>query len=92
VVSFTSGPRPHPNFIEFLCRAAFGDRDGEVAGAGEDAAWASLNRLTAARGRRVATVPRLQDCRPRSVFEAGGPGSSLALAATNRFRATLQFY
>jgi hypothetical protein len=52
-----------------------------MEGAGEDAAWASLTRLTAARGRRVATVPRLQDCRPRRVFEAGGPGSSLVRAA-----------
>jgi hypothetical protein len=41
-------------------------------------------------GRRVATVPRLQDCRPRSVFEAGGLGSSLA--ATNRSRAAPQFF
>ena len=32
-------------------------------------------------GWRVATLRRLQDRRPRSVFEVGGPGSSLALTA-----------
>jgi hypothetical protein len=52
---------------------SLGHGEREVAGAGEDGAWGSLTRLTAARGRRGATVPRLQD-RPRSVFEAGGPG------------------
>ena len=45
-----------------------------------------------AAGRSVATVPRLQDCRSRSVFEAGGPGSYLALAVTNRSTAAPQFY
>jgi hypothetical protein len=66
--------------------------NGQVERAGEDAAWASLTRPTVARDRSVATVPRLEDCRPRSVFEAGGPGWSLALAETNWSRAAPQFY
>ena len=37
LIEGASGPQPHPSFIGFLCQAAFGDRDGEVAGAGEDA-------------------------------------------------------
>jgi len=44
------GPEPHPNFINLFCDAAVGDSHREVERAGEDAAWASLTRLTVARG------------------------------------------
>ena len=44
--------------------------------AGEDAPWASLTRLTAARGRWATTGRRLQDCRTRSVFDAPAPARS----------------
>jgi hypothetical protein len=36
-------------------------------------------------------MSRLQACRPRSMFEAGGLGSSLPLGATNRCGRTPDF-
>ena len=63
-----------------------------MAGAGKDAAWGSVTRLTAPRGRRVATVPRLQDCRTRSVFEGRRRSLSLALATTLRSSVAPHFY
>ena len=66
-----------------------------MEGAGQDAAWGSLTRLTAPRGRRVATVPRLQDCRPRSLFEGGGavrvPGTGHDEAVHSRTPVLLRF-
>ena len=44
------GPEPHPNFIEVFSGSTLGGGHGEVEGAGEDADWASLTRLTAAGG------------------------------------------
>jgi len=50
-----------------------------VERAGQDTAWGSLTRLTVARGRRVATVLRLQDCRR----DVRGRRRSLSLALAN---------
>src|SRR4029453_2523311 len=60
--------------------SALGHGDREVEGSGDDGAWASWTRLMAVR-QEGATIRRSQDCRTRSVFDAGGPVSSLALAA-----------
>jgi proline-rich tail region repeat protein len=40
------GPEPHPSFVDVFGEATLGRGQGALAGAGEDAAWASLTRLT----------------------------------------------
>ena len=50
MVSFASGPQPHPSFIEVSCEAPLGDDHWALEGAREDAEEMRVARLTASQG------------------------------------------